>query len=104
MRSRIRIGTTPEEHENALALMNVVFRILDRLTTLTMTTAERTKAEKGRRQIMAIKNKDKEDEKEEAKMQKKREEEADYQAKLRKMSPEERAKAEDKKRVQDLKN
>lgn len=38
IRSKIKIGTTPEEHENALALLNVVFRILDRLTTLKMST------------------------------------------------------------------
>jgi hypothetical protein len=104
IRSKIRIGTTPEEHQNALALLNVVFRILDRLTTYKMSSQERIKAEKGRKQVMALKNKDKEEEKEEAKLQKKREEDDQYQERLRKMTPEERAKAEDKKRVQDLKN
>jgi predicted nucleic acid-binding protein len=103
MRSRIKIGSTPEEHENALALLNVVFRIMDRVTTLQMTNAERTRAEKNRRTIMALKNKDKEEEKEEAKAQKKREEEEAYQARLKKMTPEERRKAEDKRRQQDLK-
>jgi len=52
------IGSTDEEHQNALALLQVVFRIMDRLATLKLSPAERTKAEKNRKKINLIKNKD----------------------------------------------
>jgi hypothetical protein len=51
LRARIQIGSTPEEHKNALALLQVVFRILDRLTTLKISSTDRAKAEKNRKKI-----------------------------------------------------
>lgn len=75
MRARICIGTTKEEHVNALALLQVVFRVLDRLVTLKLTGTERAKAEKNRKKIQAIKNKDQEEEKQNAILEKKRKEE-----------------------------
>jgi hypothetical protein len=52
------IGSTEEEHKNALQLLLVVFRIMDRLATLKLSASDQTRAEKNRKKINAIKNRD----------------------------------------------
>ena len=82
------IGSTDEEHQNALALLNVVFRIMDRLATLKLSVAERTKAEKNRKKINAIKNKDQNEEKQNAILEQKRVAEDALKEKMKTMTPE----------------
>ena len=90
------IGSTEEEHEHALALLQVVFRILDKLATLKLSASDRTRAEKNRSKIHAIKNKDKNEEKENVALEIKRKADDAFNLKLKTMTPEQQRKHKDK--------
>ena len=61
---------------------------MDRLATLKLSVLERTKAEKNRKKINAIKNKDQNEEKQNAILEQKRKADEALYAKMKTMSPE----------------
>jgi hypothetical protein len=61
---------------------------MDRLATLKLSVLERTKAEKNRKKINAIKNKDQNEEKQNAILEQKRKADEALNAKMKTMSPE----------------
>lgn len=63
LRARILIGTN--QHENALAVLAAIFKIVDKVTRLTLTQNNVLKAERQRKKVENVKNKE-EDEKKEA--------------------------------------
>lgn len=65
LRARIRIGTTDAEHEDALKVLDAIFKICDRVTRLQLSPQNQARADKLRRKVEQTKKKD-DDEKREA--------------------------------------
>ena len=76
--------------------------MLDKVIRLKLNEQNRTKAERVRKKVDAVKNKDKKDELEEQQLEKERQEKIKYEAKLRSLNPEQQRKLEEKKRKQEV--
>ena len=55
LRANIQIGTTDKEHEDALKVLEAIFKIVDRVTRLHLSATNQVKAEKMRRKVELIK-------------------------------------------------
>lgn len=62
-------------HENALAVLAAIFKIVDKVTRLTLSQNNVLKAERQRKKVENVKNKEEEEKKEAILLQKKRDEE-----------------------------
>lgn len=62
--------------------------MLDKVVRLKLNDSNRTKAERVRKKVDAVKNKEKNDEAEEKQLEKERQERLKYEAKLRSLNPE----------------
>jgi hypothetical protein len=51
LRANIQIGTTDEEHEDALKVLEAIFKIVDRVTRLHLSATNQVKAERMRRKV-----------------------------------------------------
>jgi len=102
LRTRIVIGEAKEEQENALKVLKAIFQMIDKVVRTKLSADARTKAERVRRKVDAVKNKEQNDEAEAKQLEKLRQEELKYQAKLRSLKPEEQRRLEEKKRKQEV--
>jgi hypothetical protein len=73
LRARILIGAN--HNENALAVLAAIFKIVDKVTRLTLSQNNVLKAERQRKKVENVKNKEGEEKKEAILLQKKRDEE-----------------------------
>ena len=73
LRARILIGS--KNHEDALAVLAAIFKIVDKVTQLTLSQNNLLKAERQRKKVENVKNKEEDEKKEAILMQKKRDEE-----------------------------
>ena len=73
LRARILIGS--KHHEDALAVLAAIFKIVDKVTRLTLSQNNLLKAERQRKKVENVKNKEEDEKKEAILMQKKRDEE-----------------------------
>lgn len=103
LRARIFIGETDAEQEGALKVLEVIFKIVDRVTRLHLSQSNFIKAERMRRKVEQTKKKEDDEKKEEQQMEKKREEERRFREQWEGLSREEQIKMEDKKRQKELK-
>ena len=65
MRTKILIGESQKEQEEALRVLKAIFQMLDKTVRLKLNESNRTKAERVRKKVDAVKNKEKNDEIEE---------------------------------------
>ena len=65
MRTKILIGESQKEQEDALRILKAIFQMLDKVVRMKLNESNRTKAERVRKKVDAVKNKDKNDEIEE---------------------------------------
>jgi hypothetical protein len=98
LRARIHIGVTDSEHEDALKVLDAVFKIVDKVTRLQLSPSNFTKAERMRRKVEQTKKKEDDEKQEAIKIEKKREEEKKFKDQWSNLSREEQIKLEEKKR------
>ena len=59
LRTKILIGESEKEQEDALKVLKAIFQMLDKVVRLKLNDSNRTKAERVRKKVDAVKNKDK---------------------------------------------
>lgn len=102
VRAVFNIDTNQEKLQDIAKLTRAVFSIVDRVTSLRLSKDAKARADKNRKEVAKLKEKEKAEEQEEKLLQKKREEEKKWQEKLRSLPPDEQRKLEEKKRIKDL--
>ena len=102
LRTKILIGESLKEQEDALKILKTIFLMVDKVVRIKLSENNKTKCERVRKKIDAVKNKEKHDELEEKQLEKERQERLKYEAKLRSLNPEQARKLEEKKRKQEL--
>lgn len=98
LRTKILIGESLKEQEDALKILKTIFLMVDKVVRIKLSENNKTKCERVRKKIDAVKNKEKHDELEEKQLEKERQERLKYEAKLRSLNPEQARKLEEKKR------
>lgn len=78
MRTRLVIGESQEEQENALKVLKAIFQMIDKVVRMKLSEQNRVKAERVRKKVDAVKNKEQNDEAEEKQLEKARQEERKY--------------------------
>lgn len=104
MRATLVLDTKEDRLKECARLIKLLFYIVDRCVTLRLSQANRDKAEKSRKKVEKIRQKDKKEELEEEKLKKKREEDMKYKEKLKSLPPDQQRKLEEKKQKKDSKN
>lgn len=95
-------ASSPQSLQETSKLIKALFTMIDRAVTLRLSKDTRAKAEKNRKAVEKVKQKEKADEQEEALLAKKREEKLKFQEKLKSLPPDQQRKLEEKKREQEM--
>lgn len=102
LRARFALGSTPEEQDKVLKGVQMIFTMCDRIVRLKLSPENQARADKTRRKVDLIKNKEKFEEREAQQIAKRKEEQAAFEAKLRSLPPEKQRKLEEKRHKQEL--
>lgn len=103
LRARIFIGTTEQEQDDALKVLEAIFKIVDRVTRLHLSANNYAKAERMRKKVEQTKKKEDDEKREAMLIEKKREEEKKFKDQWASLSREDQIKLEEKKRQRELK-
>jgi Protein of unknown function (DUF1682) len=95
-------ASSPSSLQETSKLLKALFALVDRVVTLRLSKDTRAKADKNRKAVEKVKQKEKSEEQEEALLAKKREEKLKYQEKLKSLPPEQQRKLEEKKREKEM--
>jgi hypothetical protein len=103
LRATLFIDTSSEDKlkDNARAL-KLLFQLVDRAVTLRLTGSAKQKAEKARKAVERLKQKQAAEENEDVVLQKKREKEQKFMDKLKTLPPAEQRKLQEKKREKEM--
>ena len=99
MRTKIEIGNTEESIEKANKLLHVIFTIIDKVVRLKLSDSTKNKCLKNRKSTITEKAKQETEKRQEEDEERLRKEALLEKEKLRKMTPEQRRKYEEKKKV-----
>lgn len=102
MRARLEIGDNEESMKKAYKVLQAIFSLIDKVVRLKISDQARNACEKNRKKSPSAQVKEAEEQNEQEyldKLRKQKQEEAD---KVRKMTPDQRKKYEEKKKKQDL--
>lgn len=102
LKATLNVEDNEERLKESARLVKLLFYLVDRVVTLRLYQSNRQKAEKNRKAVEKIKQKEKQDENEEQILQKKKERDLKFQEKLKSLPPDQQRKLEEKKREKEM--
>lgn len=103
LKATLFIDTSSEEKlKESARLVKLIFQMVDKAVTLRLTGTAKAKADKARKAVEKLKQRQAAEENEEATLQKKRELEAKFVEKLKSLPPDQQRKLEEKKREKEM--